>query len=736
MSWEAGFQAARDAAARAPAAANPATLGEIARVQMDAAALETSFGVSGPWMEATDALRGAIESTAGMSLADLASRAGRTLRLGSLKQQTDEMAELAAGLTPEQQDKVKPFLDVPTRARTIAAERERAAADVSERTYGLSGHAIGFLAGMARQAVDPVNLATMFVGGPLRGPVLPMLAREAGLGAAAQAVQEPAIAAGRAELGLETGFAQSAGNILTAGIGNAGFAGLLRAGAWAFGRLAGEVRAARAAGDAADPSQPAQAAAALQVAEPIEIPAAREISAEDLAAAARLVERDQLVDAIAPVQTAEGRLVHAQTLDAAASHFERGGPDVLARFEERIDAIETQATRERPAGGEEILAQPEPVRIDLPEGSGARIADDPSPAARAAADADASAGGVSSPPAGQARTRRRNQAQARPVSLGRFIAQAGGIRIDEQGDIRHLGINQMFVPGVGMVGRVNGLRLDADLEPMLIEAGYLRRQDPDAPSRDISEEVYAALHDEFVLKRPRYAMPDEVRVADLETARALDQDQRFRDEISAEADNIRARMAEYELDPAGFDDDWINEAAELVVSGRETDWDGALERVALMRELGDDAPVPAVRELAEDLPDFWEDTHAADTGTASQDRGGSRSGGADADRQGGREGLPRQGEALPAAGQAGGAPGGAAGDPTLARLDALLSKTDDPARAKARLADIGRALDAAGDIAVELDGRTVSARALFDEIRADADAADALKACLGQGGGP
>lgn len=40
-----------------------------------------------------------------------------------------------------------------------------------------------------------------------------------------------------------------------------------------------------------------------------------------------------------------------------------------------------------------------------------------------------------------------------------------------------------------------------------------------------------------------------------------------------------------------------------------------------------------------------------------------------------------------------------------------------------------------GDLTVHLDGGDVSLRARLEEIRADADAAEALKACLGQGGG-
>lgn len=740
MSWEDGFEAAREAASRAPAAANPATIGEIAGTQWEAAGLSTVFGVGGPWKDARDELARAVEGASGMSLPELAERQGRKLAAigwagASLEQEAAELGSLAAGLTAEQQEKVKPHLDVAARARAIAAQRERQAADASERTYGLSGHAVGFLAGMARQAVDPVNLATMFVGGPLRGAVLPMLAREAGLGMAVQALQEPLIQPARAELGLEAGFGEAVTNILTAGIGNAGFAGLLRAGGWALrqARLSPEARAAELLPDSPQASEPgrldgsapepAGVVAPMAAAEPSLL---GELSPADFAAASRLIEREQLIEAISPDRSPAGRMLHGEAVEAATAHFERVGADTLARFDEKLAELDAR------------LAETSLANAEYRARREAEIAAAGGASAGREAGADGAAGGGSSPAAGPVRARR-NRAEPRPVSLGRFIAMNGGLRIDA--DVRHMGVNQMFVPGVGMVGRVNGRLLDRDLEPMLIAAGYLQPHDPNLPSRDVTAEVYDALEQEFKMKRPRYAQADADAVARLDQERAYQADgrlyeERLADEIEAQAETIRAGLRELGMGEAHPQD--IAEAAELVVRGAESDWESALERIAIQRAMSEDGELPALSAIADDIPPGWEIDDAVRRPSASDDRRAAGGEGESRDRPGQGGGAAPEGRNLPDAGQPGAAPGGPSGDQALALPDiaGLLDRSEDAGRARARFADVLRAAEAAGgDLVVELDGGPVSLKAHLAEIKADADAAAALKDCLGQKGG-
>ncbi len=833
MSWETAFAGEREQAARGPVPAAPATLGEIWRSGWNAAGLDTVFGQGDPWAQAQSELRSAVEGAAGMSAAELAKAQGRPLRAldwaGSTWQdQARELGELASGLTPEQQELVKPLLDVPGRARKIAADREREAADIADRTYGLAGHAVGFLAGVTRAAIDPINAGTMFVGGPLAGSVPKMLMREGLLGVGIQAVQEPFVQAGRAELGLEAGIGRSLANVAEAGIGNAGLAGLFRGAGWLMRRAAAPadapaVRAADAVSEAlqesrlvaGEPARPetvaeppakladqVQAAATergnasvspqdilddprpagdiradltrrglipaipqrrdprmdeverllgeahnisagiegsrgvypkseqqirdltaqadrlerevlisalgtgghsprnivTQPAEPA-IPAAlRDLGPADLDAAARLAERDDLVDALAPDPSGPGKLLHGETVEAVIARMESSSADIMSGLDTKIAELEL---RLRQVSGD--------------------------------AQAQTAGGESVTPPAPPAR-RQRPQAEPKPVSLGRFIAMNGGIKIDEGGDVRYLGINQMFVPGVGMVGRRNGLQLDRDLEPLLIAEGYLRPHDPGMPSRDVTKEVHDALIEEFVHKNPLYSMRDQARAADIETSRAKDIDQRWRDEIETEAEGIRQQIR----DGGGRVEDYrpedIADAADLIVRGVEPDWEMAFERVAIMRELGDDA-APSALAAAEDLPD-WEIADAIFGRSAQDDSGRAGSGGGQGDRPGaeGGSGAARQG--IPQSRGDGAAPGGREGDPPLeAQLARLAAASDDPALFKARLADLARNLEAAGgDIQLELDGGTVSARKLLEEIRDDATAADALKACLGQGG--
>lgn len=235
--WNAAFQDELDELGRRPAARPPATFGEIWNAEWRANGLETTFGVRKPMVDAYEELHDRLTAIAGKDLGTLARERNLDFMAGGLDGRVETMGKIIDSLPDQQQKLLADYKDVRGRARQKAADIERESADVAGATYGLSGYATAFAAGVARQFFDPVNLATAPIGGPAKGPVLKWLGKEFLIGAGTQAAQEPLIAPRRAELGLET---NSLENIIQAGIGQAGFSGLLRgaAAAWRAGRKA------------------------------------------------------------------------------------------------------------------------------------------------------------------------------------------------------------------------------------------------------------------------------------------------------------------------------------------------------------------------------------------------------------------------------------------------------------------------------------------------------------------
>jgi len=304
------IQAAIDDEIRAsealPRVRPPATLGEAWNSAWKRTALDTTFGTRDVMLEAYTELHDRLRDLAGEDPAARARRQGIDFDGLGLDGRAAALGRMIDQL-PEQQGKLlEDYRDVRARAQKKAAEIERQASEVSDATYGLTGNTVAFLGGVARQVVDPVNLAMLPLG-PARpaagagiGAVARWLGKEALTGAATQAVQEPFIARQRAELGLES---NSLGNIVEAGIGQAGFAGLLHAGAAALRRLRGH-----------DPLPSPLADATVNVAP------------DDISAAARVVERDAALDRMTgdPVR----------------------GPDTLERVRAALEAgapIETEA---------------------------------------------------------------------------------------------------------------------------------------------------------------------------------------------------------------------------------------------------------------------------------------------------------------------------------------------------------------------------------------------------------
>jgi len=210
---------------RRPAARAPATIGEIWDTEWKATGLDTTFGVQRPMMDAYSELQDRLTSITGKDLGTLARERRLDFLDGGFDGRIQTMGRIIDSLPDPQQKLLADYKDVRGRARMKAAEIERQSADVAGATYGLSGHAVAFAAGIARQMADPVNILTAPIGGPAKGPVLKWLGKEFLIGAGVQAAQEPFIATRRQELGLET---NSIENVLEAGIGQAGFAGILR----------------------------------------------------------------------------------------------------------------------------------------------------------------------------------------------------------------------------------------------------------------------------------------------------------------------------------------------------------------------------------------------------------------------------------------------------------------------------------------------------------------------------
>lgn len=678
MSWAAAFDAQRETLERGPQAAAPATFGEIVAGNWDAAGLRELTGAGQPWAQAEGDLQRGLEAAAGKGVADLAQAQGVRLEaLGwggsTAEARAGELNRLALGLTPEAQEKLKPLLDVAGRARQIRADRERKAADVSARTYGFADNALAFAVGMGRSMVEPVNIASMAVGNPFAGSVLRMLGREAGLGMAVQAIQEPIIAAERYQLGAEVSFGESLGNIAMAGLGNAVGAGMLRAGAWA---LRGFRRASEAlpAGEHADP-----------------VAGAREDRAADLDAAARFAEREELLGAMAPDPSPAGRAVHAEAIEISLTALEEGRAGLFSRIEAETDAALRRIDPELYARIDAIDARRAGLRAELERvtgeaGPGGRQALEPRIAAL-----DAELEGITGKRRSSPRAERlRQEIAGLREAQGSLAAEAAAQARDTEVALR-LGLSDLEMERARLGPEVNAARVAADA------AG-------DGP--------------ELQALRAELEQLDALIAARLEAP-------------SAEAgDAVKAAVSRVEAKAAAIPG--ATSALPAPADGMIRLWHGGIDQTAdgtprwfssdrrYAEGYSSDGTVGYV-DLPIDHPllehynvDQYQNLR---TGfTASLELPGDI-----ADRR--ISVRPAQVEKQPSPAAATSAP--------AARSPAFPAEGKaEIARRRARLADVERAL-AGGDLDLVLAGETVSARQLLDDIQADATAAKALKDCLG-----
>lgn len=332
----------------------PASLGEVWTSEWRRSGLDTLFGQARYLSESHDELQRAIEGASGTSIGEFA-RANGVRFDGTVEGRIAALNRLADLLPEEARQEIEPLRDVRARASDKAQKVEKEAAETDAATYGLSGVATGFLAGMARQLADPAvlaaNIATAPIGGPIAGRFIPVVARQAAAGAIGQALVEPAIERGRAELGLDSGFTRAAGNVLEAGLGSGALTALFKGGAAA-------IRAARGVSRAEKPGGGADVSGAPEN-RTVESPNGSALEPADLEAAAALAERNALLDRL----TRGG--ASAQDLEAVTAALENARPvdrasEVLARGRR---AANPNLFLPTDADGRELLIRPGGERL-------------------------------------------------------------------------------------------------------------------------------------------------------------------------------------------------------------------------------------------------------------------------------------------------------------------------------------------------------------------------------------
>jgi hypothetical protein len=473
-------RAAESYAAERELARGPSTLGDVWTSEWQRTGLDAVFGTGAPLSRAYEELRVGVESAAGGDIRGLAREKNlerEWLSAVGIEGRAKVLAQLVETLPDEAKADLKPLIDVRKRAVREAHKTESEAAEIYANSYGLSATAVSFLAGTTRQMADPAmvaaNVLTAAIGGPFAGPVLRVIGRQAAAGAVAQAAVEPAIQAGRAELGLEAGFVPAAGNVLQSAIGAGGLAALFRGGAATI-RLARSAREApidaparpvvsepAAAAPISEPIRPAEgppigeaelrpaAAAAVPEAPPIGGPAlapvrpvvepeprpaapppqpaplplfertveARAIAENtppaDLEAVANLVERDAVVDRVAPDPSPSGLVTHSERLEGAIAGIEEGRAPVA-----------------------DVVAPEDVVTVEVKKRKMGRAA-----------------------------------APEHKWSLLEFLASKGGLKHDADA-LQSFGGKNPLIPSFGPLFRKTGKTLDQARE-MAVEAGYL-----------------------------------------------------------------------------------------------------------------------------------------------------------------------------------------------------------------------------------------------------------------------
>lgn len=150
-----------------------------------------------------------------------------SVKIGQDAAQREVFAELRR-IRQRQPDFLKDAGDDPVAfmARANAGERARRdqARGVLDRSSGIASTIVGFAGGVSKAMEDPVNIATLPIGGGGR-TLVGVMAREAIVNGAIEALSQPQAARNRAVVGEDLTAGEAALNIAAAGVGAGAIAG-------------------------------------------------------------------------------------------------------------------------------------------------------------------------------------------------------------------------------------------------------------------------------------------------------------------------------------------------------------------------------------------------------------------------------------------------------------------------------------------------------------------------------
>lgn len=180
--------------------------------------------------EATNERRRIIEEITGTGFFEaIAPHRGRRTRGLHPREIDGAVQRLKATLPAAQAGRILTGEAFQARAREIALERVARNADIAARGRGIAAGSGQVAGAVGAQATDPLVLATLPAGAPLRAGWLLTMGVEASLAAGVTAAQQPAVQKWRAELGLEAGAGEALTNIATAGVLGAAAGGAMKA---------------------------------------------------------------------------------------------------------------------------------------------------------------------------------------------------------------------------------------------------------------------------------------------------------------------------------------------------------------------------------------------------------------------------------------------------------------------------------------------------------------------------
>lgn len=281
-------------------------------------------------------------------------------------------------------------------------------------------------------------------------------------------------------------------------------------------------------------------------------------------------------EAVGPRTTADqaGRVIQPQmrgVMDAReATRAEQANRDyAAARSAPENVGIERMVTVERP--GEPVVT---PAQYSRPQFT------------------DAAPRPLDPPPTVEA------EATAGPMSLARFIARNGGIRLD--GEAAATDLHRFNIPGLGNVARLDGKSIDNFWRERLMEEGYFRPDADGGMARDISSELLRKLQNE---QRgfPSYPIGQE-RVAQAGRNKPGQVQDDYRAALSEAESRLDRDLVGAGVDPGTIHPDLRERVLGALMRGEESDPLSAYERtVNAMRE----PPAPFVKSttVEEQIPD-------------------------------------------------------------------------------------------------------------------------------------